>query len=45
MDNPGLLKRAEHYRALATRVMDDQTRRGLRDLAERYEALAAAMKD
>ncbi len=40
MDRDELLARAKHYRELADRVTDEQTRRGLLDLAERYEALA-----
>ena len=35
-----LLARAAHYRALATRVTDEQTREGLLELAEKYETLA-----
>jgi hypothetical protein len=40
MDRAELLERACHYRALAARISDGQTREGLLDLAERYEALA-----
>jgi hypothetical protein len=32
--------RATHYRELAARVTDEQTRLGLLELAENYEALA-----
>lgn len=35
-----LLRRAEHYRDLAVHVTDAQTRTGLHELAEKYEALA-----
>jgi hypothetical protein len=33
------------YRALAERVTDEQTRRGLLDLAERYEGLGCDNED
>jgi hypothetical protein len=35
-----LITRAARYRALATGVTDEQTRAGLLELAEKYEALA-----
>ena len=35
-----LLERAHHYRMMAIRVTDDQTREGLLELAEQYEAWA-----
>jgi hypothetical protein len=35
-----LITRATRYRALAARVTDEPTRAGLRELAEKYEALA-----
>jgi hypothetical protein len=40
MDRDELLARADRYRDLATRTLDQQTKQGLLDLAERYEALA-----
>jgi hypothetical protein len=40
MDAAALLARANHYRDLAARMLDEQTRAGLLELAERYEALA-----
>ena len=40
MDRTELLERANRYRELAVRVTDEQTRAGLLDLAEKYEALA-----
>ena len=40
MDHGELLRRASHYRELAARMTDQQTRAGLLDLAGRYEALA-----
>ena len=42
MNRAKLLERANHYRVLATYVTDEQARRGLLDLAEKYEALAAS---
>ena len=39
-----LITRAARYRALATGVTDEQTRSGLLELAEKYEALAREMK-
>ena len=39
MDRDELLARADRYRDLATRTLDQQTKQGLLDLAERYEAL------
>ena len=39
-----LLQRAKHYRTLATHVTDEQTRAGLLELAEKYEAMAAEMQ-
>jgi hypothetical protein len=45
MDDPAdLLRHAERYRTLATRVTDEPTRIGLLELAQRYEALAAEMQ-
>jgi len=44
MDAAGLLERAYHYRMMALRVTDAQTREGLLELAERYEALAREME-
>ena len=41
MNRANLLERANHYRVLATYVTDEQARRGLLDLAEKYETLAA----
>jgi hypothetical protein len=39
MDSPAeLITRAARYRALATGVTDEQTRAGLLELAEKYEA-------
>jgi hypothetical protein len=40
MDRAELLQHAARYRDLAVRMTDGQTRAGLLDLAERYEALA-----
>ncbi len=40
MDRHELLGRAARYRDLATRTTDEQTKQGLLELAERYEALA-----
>src|SRR4051794_9155603 len=37
MDFAELLERAHHYRMMAIRVTDDQTREGLLELAEQYE--------
>jgi hypothetical protein len=39
-----LITRAGRYRALAAGVTDEQTRAGLLELAEKYEALAGEMK-
>jgi hypothetical protein len=39
-----LLTRAARYRAHATQVTDEQTRAGLLELAEKYEALARQMQ-
>ena len=39
-----LITRADRYRALAAGVTDEQTRAGLLELAEKYEALAREMK-
>jgi hypothetical protein len=44
MDFAELLERAHHYRMMAIRVTDDQTREGLLELAEQYEALASRME-
>jgi hypothetical protein len=40
-----LLTRAEHYRALAARVTDEQARLGLLELAAKYEELARDMQE
>ena len=40
MNAAELLERAHHYRMMAIQVTDAQTREGLFELAERYEALA-----
>jgi hypothetical protein len=40
MDRAELLQRANRYRDLATYMTDGQTRAGLLELAEKYEALA-----
>ncbi|HEY7579704.1 MAG TPA: hypothetical protein VH855_19100 [Acetobacteraceae bacterium] len=40
MDDADLSARATHYRELAARVTDEQTRLGLLELAEKFEALA-----
>lgn len=40
MDHTELSERASHCWELVARVTDEQTRNGLRDLAEKYEALA-----
>jgi hypothetical protein len=39
-----LFTRAARYRALAAHVTDEQTRVGLLELAEKYEALAREMQ-
>ncbi len=39
MDTPELLARAAHYRDLAARITDAETRQGLLELAENYEVL------
>jgi hypothetical protein len=39
-----LLTRAARYRALARPITDEQTRTGLLELAEEYEALAREMQ-
>ena len=44
MDAADLLSRAAHFRALAARVIDEQTRVGLLELAEKYEAFARKMQ-
>ena len=38
------ITRAARYRALAAGVTDEQTRAGLLELADKYEALAREMK-
>lgn len=40
MDPDELIDRANHYRDLARHVTDPQTKQGLIELAERYEAAA-----
>ena len=40
MDSDELLARAKRYRELAASVTDQPTKRGLLDLADRYEARA-----
>ena len=40
MDRTELIDRANHYRDLASRVTDQQTKQGLLELAESYEVLA-----
>ena len=40
MDRAELLRWASHYRDLATSMTDEQTRKGLIELAEKYETLA-----
>jgi hypothetical protein len=45
MDSAELLERAHHYRMMATRVTDEQTKEGLLVLAEQYEALATEQED
>ena len=44
MEAAELLERAHHYRMMAIRVTDAQTREGLLELAERYEALARELE-
>ena len=44
MDEAEMLERASRYRSLADRIMDEQTRQGLLDVAEKYEALAKEMR-
>ena len=39
-----LLRRAEHYRELAAHVTDAQTRAGLLELSEKYEAIAQEVR-
>lgn len=43
MDAADLLAYATRYRTLAARMTDEQTREGLLELAEKYEALARGM--
>jgi hypothetical protein len=43
-DADDILARATRYRELARRVTDEQTRAGLLELAEKYEALAQEMR-
>lgn len=43
MDAADLLVYATRYRTLAARMTDEQTREGLLELAEKYEALARGM--
>jgi hypothetical protein len=45
MDIADLIDRAARYRALAAHVTDEQTRVGLLELAERYEALAREVRE
>jgi hypothetical protein len=40
MDSDELLDRAAHYRDLAIHTLDEQTKQGLLELAEKYEPLA-----
>jgi hypothetical protein len=44
MNVADLLGRAERYRDLAAHTIDEQTRAGLLELAEKYEALAWAVQ-
>jgi hypothetical protein len=44
MDAADLLARATYYRTLAARVTDEQTRAGLLELAEKYEALVRGIQ-
>jgi hypothetical protein len=39
-----LLRRAAHYRDLAAHVTDEQTRAGLLELSEKYEAIAQEVR-
>jgi hypothetical protein len=39
-----LLERAHHYRMMAVQVTDAQTREGLLELADQYEAKAREME-
>jgi len=45
MDHDELHTLAKRYRALAKHVTDEPTKRGLLDLAEKYEARARGDKD
>jgi hypothetical protein len=45
MDRAELLRRASRYRDLAAGILDEQTREGLLNLAERYEALAREINE
>jgi hypothetical protein len=45
MDRAELLRRASRYRDLAAGIPDEQTREGLLNLAERYEALASEIDE
>ena len=40
MNRTQLFERASHYRTMAARVTDEETKAGLLELAENYEALA-----
>ena len=44
MDSAELRERADHYRMIAIQVTDAQTKEGLLELAEHYEARAREME-
>ena len=44
MDSAELRERADHYRMIAIQVTDAQTKDGLLELAEHYEARARVME-
>jgi hypothetical protein len=45
MDRAELLRHASRYRDLAAGTLDEQTRAGLLELAERYEVLAGEIDE
>ncbi|HZI75885.1 MAG TPA: hypothetical protein VFD73_18045 [Gemmatimonadales bacterium] len=44
MDSAELLERAHRYRIVAAGLTDEQTKAGLLDLADKYEALARELE-
>ena len=45
MSRHELFERASHYRTMAARVTDEETKAGLLELAENYEAMARETED